>query len=177
MIKTLPALFARALTRFGLALPPAPVKAADTPAVAVVRQYLADRAAGKAEAAYALLSVRSRRVMTWPDFKAGVPPPLSALRQAARPESDPSASAVFGLWVLLGDTHNTLHYMFTVLGPDPADPNAVLVHAVPPVTVREVSAATVYIVTARSAGHKPVLDSYLSLKRTSPRVFRKADYQ
>ena len=137
--------------------------AADTPAVTIVREFLADRAAGRYAAAYALLSDGSHRDYTAAQFTAGRPLPPATPRQM----SDP----LFGLAVLLADTHDTRKYAFTVLGPDPADPKAVLVRAAPPATARGVSAVTIHLLTVRGPGHAPRVDILQSLRRAAPTVF------
>jgi hypothetical protein len=131
-------LLACTLAGLFLALPPALVSAApppstsvptDTPAVAVVRQFLADRAEGRYDDAYALLSAGSQKAVLKEDFAAGPPPSSSAeVASAARDLS----TVALGLGALLVDPHNTLGYSFTVVGPDPVDPSVVLVRAVPP---------------------------------------------
>ena len=117
--------FLSACTLIGLALAvlPGAARAADTPAVAVVRQFLTDQAAGNSPAAYSLFSGSSQQMVTEAKFAAGDPLPPSTMKQ----KSDP----VFGLAVLLADTRHTEHYVFAVIGPDPADPNTVLVRATP----------------------------------------------
>ena len=150
-----------------LALLPAAAHAADTPAVAVVREFLADRAAGKYADAYGLLSSASQKDMTENQFAAGRPMPPNFMQH----QSDP----LFPLVVLLNDMHNTRHYTFTLIGPDPADPNAVLVRAAPPQTAAGVPALVVHLaVLTDPAAHAPRLDVVQSLRRTSPQIFVEA---
>ena len=111
------------------AAPPSASAVADTPAVAVVRQFLAARSAGQYTAAYRLLSPGSQKAVLEEDFAAGPPPSASA--EVASAACDLSTAAL-GLGALLVDPHNTLGYSFTVVGPDPADPSVVLVRATPP---------------------------------------------
>jgi len=135
--------------------------AADTPAVAVVRAFLADRAAGRYADAYALLSVPTRQTLSAQEFAAGLPPPPGASRQLAAP--------LFALSALFVDTHNTVRYTFTVVGPDPADPNAALVRADPPAGAVDVPAATLRLVTVIDpSAHAPRLDGSKSLDRAVP---------
>ena len=144
---------------------PSPVAAAaDTPAVAVVKQFVADRAAGNTAAAYALLSARSRQGRaTEAAFAAGYKIP-------AHVPQGISASA-FGLLVLLRDTRNTLGYTFAVLGADPANPAAVLVRATPPAG-KALPAATVRLVTVNDpATHTPGVDLIRSAESALPEVF------
>ena len=146
-----------------LALLPAAAHAADTPAVAVVREFLADRAAGKSADAYGLLSSASQKGMTENQFAAGRPMPPSFMQH----QSDP----LFPLVVLLNDMHNTRHYTFTLIGPDPADPNAVLVRAAPPQTAAGVPVLVVHLaVLADPAAHAPRLDIVQSLMRSNPKL-------
>ena len=124
-----------AFAALSLALLPALVSAdpssnaADTPAVAVVRQFLTDRTAGNSGAAYALLSAYSQKAVLAKDFAAGPPPSASA--EVSSAANDLSTTAL-GLGALLVDPHNALGYSFTVIGPAPADPSVVLVRATPP---------------------------------------------
>ena len=146
-----------------LALLPAAAHAADTPAVAVVREFLADRAAGKYAEAYALLSSTSRKGTSEARFAAGSPLPPVALKHRADP--------LFGLALLLGDMHNAQKYVFTVIGPDPAHPGVVLVRAAPPASAAGAPALTLHLATvAGPAAHAPRLDLVESLKATSPQL-------
>ena len=162
----------RALVGLSLALLPAIAQAADTPAVAVVRQFVADQAAGNSSAAYALLTTTAQQQMTEAKFAAGGPLPPSTAKQ----RSDPAFGRVFGLLVLLSDAHHIQHYTFTVIGPDPADPNTALVRATPPASDSSVPASTLHLVTVSDpVAHAPRLDLLASLKRAAPQVFAKAD--
>lgn len=146
------------------AVPPSRPIVADALAVSVVRQFVADRAAGNSAAAYTLLSAKSRQgSMTETTFAKGgkipthVPKGISAL--------------LFGFLVLLGDTHNTLGYTFTVLGADPAKPGVVLVRTTPPAG-KALPASTVHLVTVRDpATHTPSVDLLGSLELATPKVF------
>jgi len=147
---------------------PATAPAADTPAVAVVRQFLADRAARWNLAAYLLLSAKSRQNISLADFEAGRPLPLSDAGKVPAP--------LFALSALLVDTHNTLKYTFAVVGPDPVDPNIVLVRADRDAAGRaDVPAVTLRLVTVSDpAAHAPRVDPLGSLERAAPQVFAKA---
>lgn len=105
-----------------LALTPV-AHAADTPAVAVVRDFLADRAAGKYDAAYALLSAGSKQGITAAQFAAGDP-------SSAADKTMPAA--LFDAAALFFDAHNTSGCTFTIVGPDPANPHIVRVTAARP---------------------------------------------
>ncbi len=143
--------------------PPAVTPQADTPAVAVVREFLADRAAGKYDAAYALLSANAKQVLPFKEFIAGDSSPLGA---------DPSLPAAFlGIGNLFADTHNRRGYTFTVISPDPSDPKVVLVQAVQPKT----PALTLRLLTVTEpATLMPRLDLLGSLERTAPEEFVRA---
>lgn len=166
-------LLACALSGLPLALLPALVRAdptpaapsataaqTDTPAVAVVRHFLADRAAGRYHAAYALLSGDAPQIIPQDWFLAGNPPPKAMLAQMAIP--------LQSLSILLYDTHNTLNRAFTVIGLDPTLPSAVLVRADPPGVV-------IHLVTVTDlVTHTLRIDPQMSLERTSPEDFAKA---
>ena len=174
-------LFAAACSFAGLALthapaaaqtpaaqaPAAQAPAADTPAVAVVRQFLTARAAGNSAAAYPLLDFGSGMHLSEQKYAAGTLPPAGTPKQM----SDP----IYGFGMLLADTHNTQHYTFTLIGPDPKDPHTVLVRAVPPAS-SGVSPVTVRVVTEGTLiASAPRVDVLASLKRNAPEVFAHAD--
>jgi prepilin-type processing-associated H-X9-DG protein len=98
--------------------------AAPSPAVALVRQYLAARANGQVDKAYALLSASTQA-----EF------PASKREQIARSlMGDPALlknkpPALVPFIALIADIHNTLHFKFRVLGPSPDDSSLVLVRA------------------------------------------------
>ncbi len=143
------------LTAVALAAPQPPPK--DTPAVAVVRQYLASLAAGHTAEAYLLLSASSRQALPAADFAKGSTPTLSEIHEAS--------PAFIGVVALFLDTHNTLHNKFTVLDPDPAAPGGVLVRA----TSSAGTTATLRIATMTDPGvSAPRLDIFGSVKRTDP---------
>ncbi|MGI4787421.1 MAG: hypothetical protein ACRYFS_01080 [Janthinobacterium lividum] len=98
-----------------------PPTAPDTPAAAVVRQFLADRTDGKYAAAYALLSSGTQEVLPF----SQVP---DLLKQVLGPTAQTSADAL-PLIALLLDFHNTLHFKFRVLSASEDDPTVVLVRA------------------------------------------------
>ncbi len=132
----------------------------DTPAVAVVRQFLADRAAGKLDAAYTMLSADTHQTVSAADFAKGRTPPASDTHGAS-----PAFIAVLALFL---DTHNTLHNTFTILGPDPAAPGGVRVRAASPAG----KAALLRIATVTDPGTSaPRLDIIISVKRTDPKGF------
>lgn len=172
--------FSLAVTPAFAAPPPAvadtPPAVADTPAVAVVREFLADRTAGKYDAAYALLSPDSRQTNSLQSFEQGDPTAAHDFRDWPAP--------AFGLLVLFLDTHNTLSYTFTVAGPDPADPSAVLVRATPPATSASTAAVPPMTVgspvilrlltVADLAAHAPRLDFLGAVQRAAPEQFTKA---
>ena len=117
------------LTGFWLAQMPLTTKAApraaatapDTPAVAVVRQFLDARAAGQAARAHALLSAVSQEGL-----------PLAQEPEMLKEVLDPATqlpAGVLTLAALFVDFHDTLHFKFRVLGASGDDPAVVLVRA------------------------------------------------
>lgn len=144
--------------------PPAITPQADTPAVAVVREFLADRAAGKYDAAYALLSANSQLTTSLKSIEKGDPTAAHDFQGWPAP--------ALGLLVFFFDTHNTLNYTFTVIGPDPLDPNSVLVRAVPPAEAAAGSAATLRLLTVSDpATHTARLDVLGAVQRAAPKEF------
>lgn len=116
------ALAALSLVTPAIAAPP-PVTAAqaDTPAVAVVREFLADHAAGQAPRAYALLSS-----VTQEGLPLNQEPEM--LKEVLAPATQLPAG-VLPLIALFADFHDTLHFKFRVLGVSADDPTVVLVRA------------------------------------------------
>jgi len=144
-------LFTCSLAALALALTPAlsprlaqaapGAAAADTPTVAVVRQYVAAHLAGKGDAAYALLSPD-----TQVQFPAGGREQLA--RDLTRPEMLKSLPpALLPVVALFADIHDTLHFKFRVLGASPGDPSVVLVRTyqvgTPAESVKVLKVATV----------------------------------
>ena len=116
------------LTLAGLPLPssadtPPAVSAssADTPSVAIVRQYLEARTAGQVATAYALLSALSQEGLPLPQ----VP---EMIKEALNPTTQLPAG-VLPMIALFADFHDTLHFKFRVLGASGDDPSDVLVSA------------------------------------------------
>jgi len=143
-------------------VPAAP--AADTPAVALVRAFLADRAAGKYDAAYALLSSAMQKDVTENQFAAGQTPPAAPLQEQGEP--------IYALAILFTDPRNTQGYTFTLTGPDPANPNAALVRAVPPASHTGVPPTVLHLaVSPDLVAHAPRLDMVETLKGTDPKMF------
>jgi len=100
-----------------------PVASVPSPAVAIVQQYLAARADGQEDKAYALLS---------PNTQTQFPP--AQRDQLTRELADPSMAnglppALLPVMALFLDVHDTLHFKFRALGPSPDDPAIVLVRA------------------------------------------------
>ena len=123
------------------AKPDAPPPAPDTPAVAAVRLYVADRLAGQEDKAYALLSTNTQAIF-----------PAARREQMAKGVTSPDMlqhlpRAVMPVLALFIDTHDLLHFKFRVLGPSPDDPNLVLVRTyqvgTPPSTVKVLKVVTV----------------------------------
>ncbi len=141
------------------ASPSAPA-VADTPAVAVVRQFFADRSAGRYDAAYALLSASSQQSIPKTQFAAGDPSPFG--------NDHTLPPTLLGIGNLFVDTHNTSGDTFTVIDPDPADPAVVLVRA----SRAAAPAVTLHLLTVTDpVSHAPRLDIIGSLERTAPKEF------
>ena len=100
-----------------------PAAVPDTPAVAVVRQYVAARLAGQVDPAYALLSTATQaqlpkdQIDKFAESKT-LAQDLSSVPPTAKP-----------LIALMMDFHNVLHFKFRVLGASPLDASVVLVRA------------------------------------------------
>ena len=127
------------------AAPAKPAATPDTPAVAAVRLYVADRQAGQEDAAYALLSANTQAIF-----------PAARREQMAngvtRPEMLQSLPrTVIPVLALFIDTHNLLHFKFRVLGPSPDDPTLVLVRTYQVGTPLD-SVKTLKVVTVADAG-------------------------
>lgn len=143
------------------------VQSPDTPAMAVIREFLADRAAGKSADAYGLLTRPFREKVPESAFAAGDKMPAMTLKQKSEP--------IFGLGVLFRDVRNTQGYTFSIISSDPADPNTVLVRATPPASAAGVSATVLRLVTVSDPStYTPRLDIVESLKRTVPELPRAA---
>ncbi len=105
------------------ALSAAPAAVPDTPAVAVVRQYVAARLAGQVDPAYALLSTATQaqlpkdQIDKFAESKTLVQD-ISSVPPGVKP-----------LIALMMDFHNVLHFKFRVLGASPLDASVVLVRA------------------------------------------------
>ena len=145
--------------------PAAPTAAADTPAVAVVRHFLEARAAGRFDEAYKLLVPDPTQPLSEKEFAGGMPLPPDAARSLP--------AQLFGLMVLLSDGRGTQKYTFTLLGPDPADPTAVLVRAAPPADAVDAPAVTLRLLTKRVAGGAPLVDAFGSMSRAAPKQPRR----
>ena len=142
----------------------APAFAADTPAVAAVREFLADRAAGRNAESYALLSAGSRKRLSPRAWAVGSSPSPNESRKLPAP--------LLGLNALFGDPNNTLGYTFTVIGPAPEDPDVVLVRAVLGTGGGGMSTVTLRLLTIPDpAARATRVDLIGSLKPHEPREF------
>ena len=152
---------------------PIAAHAAETPAVAVVRLFLADRATGKYAAAYGLLSPGAGLAVTEKEFAAGQALPKAAFVATLAPA--PGATShqqdlLYGVVSLFLDTHNTQRYTYTVVGPDPSDPGAVLVRADPPAGSVDAHSAVLPLLTVRDpASPRLRIDGTGSLTRSDLR--------
>ena len=158
------------------AAPPLASAPADTPAVSVVRQFLAARTVGLPNAAYALLAASSQQAISAEDFAAGpFPSQAAGVLNASSHLSTPTA----GFLALLADPHQALGYTFAVIGPDPAVPSVVLLRATPPVgavklpTVSAPETGVRHAVTLRLLTvidpkiHAPRIDAVKSLEQAA----------
>ncbi len=102
-------------------VPAVSATAADTPSVALVRQYLEARAAGQATPAYALLSALSQEGMPLPQVPEMIKEVLNPATQLP--------PGILPMIALFADFHDTLHFKFRVLGASGDDPSVVLVSA------------------------------------------------
>lgn len=134
------------------ALSAAPAAAPDTPAVAVVRQYVAARLAGQVDPAYVLLSVGSQT-----QFPKGIIDQYATYLQSdAFLHDTKSFPAGFKpLIALFTDYRNVMHFKFRVLSASPTDPSVVLVRAFqvgsPPDSVRVLNICTTTDTAANGA--------------------------
>ena len=126
------------------ALSAAPAAVPDTPAVAVVREYVTARLAGQVDPAYALLSTA-----TQPQLPKGQLDQFSAYVQSSAFSNDTKMfpAAFKPLIALFTDYRNALHFKFRVLGASPTDPTTVLVRAFqvgsPPDSVKVLTICTI----------------------------------
>ncbi len=107
------------------ALSPRPAQAApaaDTPAVAVVRAFIAGRFARDRHAAYVLLSAETRRQLPYAEFAAGH-------WLSVDPYAEGMTPPLTAVSLLFTDTHNGAGYQFSVLGAVPGAANVVRVTA------------------------------------------------
>lgn len=97
--------------------------AADTSAVVVVSKMLTQRAKNNFAGMYDLLTANMKKGVSRTQFLEGAPQ-SSANIATMTPE-------LRGQYALFADAHNALKYTFAVVGPDPTNPDVVLVHAFP----------------------------------------------
>lgn len=152
------------------AKPAAPAAVPDTPAVAAVRQYVADHLAGQEDKAYALLSMNTQALL-----------PVAQRERVANSVTNPDTlksmpPAVLPLYALFVDTHNLLHFKFRVLGPSPDDPNLVLVRTyqvgTPPDSVKTLKIVTV---ADTGAGGAIRVDAEKTMLLTAPELAGRRD--
>ena len=147
------------------AAPPAPAPAVvpDTPAVAAVRQYVAARLAEQEDTAYALLSANTQAQF-----------PAAGREQMAKNVTSPEMlrqlpPAMTPVLALFADIHNTLHFKFRVLGPDPDDPSVVLVRTYQVGTPLD-SVKTLKVVTAPDVGGAIRVDAEKTMLLAAPEM-------
>ena len=144
---------------------PAAARAADTPAVTAVRQFLAERASSQDKAAYARLSADSQRYIPAAPFALGDPPQVM---DRSLPEV--VQVVIYFFW----DVHTQYDLsslIFSVSGADPADPQVVLVRAVSvdAPDPAHAPAATLRVLTVRDPLTQALrLDLVGSMQKTAP---------
>ena len=140
------------LLTFASALFAAPAAVPDTPAVAVVRQFVAARLAGQVDPAYVLLYTT-----TQPQLPKGQIDQYAAYLQSGAFSHDTQSfpPSIKPLIALFMDYHNVLHFKFRVLGASPTDPSVVQVRAFqvgsPPDSVKVLNICTVADTAANGA--------------------------
>lgn len=144
------------------AAPPSHATAAadNTSAVAAVSRMLTLRAKNNFAGMYDLLSASSKKNIPRKEFLA-----VSIVSKA---EVAQMPSDLRGMYALFADTRNVLGYTFAVVGPDPANPDIVLVHAFPKPAPGVVSETLkVYTVADRGTGKTPrrTVDAFGSVGR------------
>jgi prepilin-type processing-associated H-X9-DG protein len=136
-------------------------KAAVSPPDAV-RTYLAARARRDLAGQYALFSTTTQSQIPFAQFDTAFASDKAPLSHAAEDGMSPLLTCVSVFFI---DAHGLSGYQFTVVGPDPADPQVVLVHAQPP-RVSLNKAFLLKIVTS-DTGSGPQLQMEPSYQRTS----------
>lgn len=117
----------------------------NTSAVAAVSKLLTLRAKTDFAGMYELLSASSKKNIPRKEFVAA-----STESKAEMAQMPP---ALRGMYALFADTRNALGYTFAVVGPDPTNPDIVLVHAFPkPAPGAATETLKVYTVADKGAG-------------------------
>lgn len=131
----------------------------NTSAVAAVSKLLTLRAKTDFAGMYDLLSAYSKENITRKQFLVGFNDSKAKIAQMP--------PALRGMYALFGDTRNALGYTFALVGPDPTNPDIVLVHAFPKSAP---GAATetlkVYTVADKGAGKtsRRTVDAFISVE-------------
>jgi len=128
-----------------------------------VRGYLAARARHDSAAQYVLLSAKDRAGIPFTQFNTAFAGDKTRLSHAAEDGVSPLLASVS---VFFMDAQELSGYAFAVVGPDPGDPQLVLVRAQPP-GVAPGKAFLIKIVTTRDAGGAARLDMLPSYGKTS----------
>ncbi len=127
-----------------------------------VRNYLAARARHDLAGQYALFSSTAQSQIPFAQFDTAFASDKAPLSHAAEDGMTPLLSCVS---VFFMDAHGLSGYQFTVAGPDPGDPQIVLVHTLPPGVPAD-KAFLLKIVTS-DTGSGPQLQMLPSYQRTS----------
>ncbi len=134
--------------------------ASDTSAVAVVSNLLTLRVKNNFAGMYDLLSASSKKNIPRKEFVAA-----STESKAELAQMPPDLR---GMYALFADTRNALGYTFAVVGPDPTNPNVVLLHAFPkPAPGVLPETLKVYTVAEKGTGKTPrrTVDAFGSVGR------------
>lgn len=144
------------------AAPPSHATAAadNTSAVAAVSKMLTLRAKNNFAGMYDLLSASSKKNIPRKEFLS-----VSIVSKAEVAQMPPDLR---GMYALFADTRNVLGYTFAVVGPDPTNPDIVLVHAFPkPAPGAVTETLKVYTVAEKGTGKTPrrTVDAFGSVGR------------
>ncbi len=132
----------------------------NTSAVAAVSKLLTLRAKNNFAGMYELLSASSKKNIPRKEFVAA-----STESKAEMAQMPPDLR---GMYALFADTRNVLGYTFAVVGPDPTNPDIVLVHAFPkPAPGAATETLKVYTVADKGAGKtsRRTVDAFGSVGR------------
>lgn len=137
----------------------------NTSAVAAVSTLLTLRVKNNFAGMYDLLSANSKKNIPRKEFLA------ASTETAAEVAQMPPA--LRGMYALFADTRNALGYTFAVVGPDPTNPDVILVHAFPkPAPGAATETLKVYTVAEKGTGktRRRTVDAFGSVGRAMLKV-------